>query len=43
MDVRGTVEIVSWLLGFGDKARVIEPAALKVAVGRELAAGAAQY
>src|SRR5262249_41988628 len=25
MDVRGTTEVVSWVLGFGDKARIVEP------------------
>jgi proteasome accessory factor B len=36
MDVRGTTEIVSWVLGFGDKARVIAPRALTEAVSAEL-------
>ena len=36
MDVRGTTEVVSWVLGFGDKARVAEPAALVAAVAGEL-------
>ena len=43
MDVRGTTEIVSWVLGFGDKARVIAPAALRADVARELGRGAARY
>ena len=34
MDVRGTTELVSWVLGFGDKAVVIEP----VALGADIAA-----
>jgi hypothetical protein len=38
MDLRGTVEVVSWVLGFGDKARVVEPAALRDAVAAEVAA-----
>ena len=36
MDVRGTTEIVSWVLGFGDKARVVAPRALTEAVSAEL-------
>jgi proteasome accessory factor B len=36
MDVRGTTELVSWVLGFGDKARVLEPAGLRVAIAEEL-------
>ncbi len=35
MDVRGTVEVVSWVLGFGDKARVVEPEALRAAIRNE--------
>jgi proteasome accessory factor B len=35
MDVRGTTEIVSWLLGFGNKARVVAPESLRAAVARE--------
>ena len=35
MEVRGTVELVSWVLGFGEKARVLEPAALRAAVAAE--------
>ena len=36
MDVRGTVEVVSWVLGFGDKARVLDPVDLREAVTAEL-------
>jgi proteasome accessory factor B len=36
MDVRGTTEIVSWVLGFGDKARVVAPEALRAAVAAEV-------
>jgi len=43
MDVRGTTELVSWVLGFGDKARVAEPDALRREVGQELARAAATY
>jgi predicted DNA-binding transcriptional regulator YafY len=43
LDVQGTTELVSWVLGFGDKARVVEPATLRFEVGRELARAARQY
>jgi predicted DNA-binding transcriptional regulator YafY len=43
MDVRGTVELHSWLLGFGDKVTVLEPAALRAEIGREAARVAARY
>jgi len=43
MDVRGTTEIVSWVLGFGDKARVIEPDGLREAVAKELASATTAY
>jgi predicted DNA-binding transcriptional regulator YafY len=36
MEVRGTVEVVSWVLGFGDKGRVIEPDSLRLTVEGEL-------
>jgi predicted DNA-binding transcriptional regulator YafY len=36
MDVRGTTELVSWVLGFGDKARVLEPERLRAEVAAEL-------
>jgi predicted DNA-binding transcriptional regulator YafY len=35
MDVRGTTELVSWVLGFGNKARVLEPPALRQSVDQE--------
>jgi predicted DNA-binding transcriptional regulator YafY len=40
MDVRGTVEVVSWVLGFGDKALVLEPASLRDAIRGEHASAA---
>jgi predicted DNA-binding transcriptional regulator YafY len=40
MDVRGTTELVSWVLGFGDKARVEEPAALRAQVAGDAARAA---
>jgi proteasome accessory factor B len=43
MDVAGTVELVSWVLGFGDKAEVIEPATLRGEVAGELVRAAARY
>jgi hypothetical protein len=36
MEVRGTTETLSWVLGFGDKALVIEPTNLRSQVLREL-------
>jgi predicted DNA-binding transcriptional regulator YafY len=36
MDVRGTTELVSWILGFGDTAEIIEPSALRAELGRQL-------
>ena len=36
MDVRGTTELASWVLGFGDKARVLEPVDLRLAIAEEL-------
>ncbi len=29
MDVSGTVELASWMLGFGDQAEVLEPDSLR--------------
>lgn len=43
MEVRGTTEVVSWVLGFGKEARILEPAALRDSVEAELAAALAQY
>jgi predicted DNA-binding transcriptional regulator YafY len=43
MDVHGTVEVVSWVLGFGDKATVLEPATLRAEVAGETARAAAKY
>ena len=41
MDVRGIVELVSWVLRFGDQ--VLEPDSLRVQVAAELKRAAAQY
>jgi len=43
MEARGTTEIVSWVLGFGDKARVIAPEALRADVARELERASRAY
>jgi proteasome accessory factor B len=43
MEVAGTVELVSWVLGFGDKAEVLEPATLREQVAGEMERGAARY
>ncbi len=43
MDVLGTVEVRSWVLSFGDKAEVLEPAALREVVAGELRRAAARY
>ena len=37
MDVRGTTELVSWVLGFGRTARVLEPEELRAQVNAERA------
>lgn len=43
MEVSGTVEVVSWVLGFGDQAEVLEPASLRDQVAAELARASARY
>jgi predicted DNA-binding transcriptional regulator YafY len=43
MDVRGTTELVSWVLGFGDKAIVLEPADLRKQVAAEAMGAARNY
>ena len=43
MDVRGTTETLSWVLGFGDKAVVIEPTNLRSQVLRELLNATRRY
>jgi predicted DNA-binding transcriptional regulator YafY len=43
MDVRGTVEIVSWVLGFGATAVVLEPPGLRAAVAQEMRTAARAY
>jgi predicted DNA-binding transcriptional regulator YafY len=43
MEVEGTVELLSWVLGFGDKAEVIEPVSLREEIANELARAAQRY
>jgi proteasome accessory factor B len=43
MRVRGTVELVSWVLAFGDKAEVRKPEALRAAVAAELTRAMQRY
>jgi predicted DNA-binding transcriptional regulator YafY len=43
MEVSGTVELVSWVLGFGDQAEVLEPASLRDQVAAELGRASARY
>lgn len=43
MEVSGTVEVVSWVLGFGDQAEVLEPAILREQVAAELTRASAKY
>lgn len=43
MEVGGLVEVMSWVLGFGRQAEVLEPAHLRQAVASELVATAEKY
>jgi len=43
MDVTGTVEVASWVLGFGDQAVVLEPQSLRAEIAAELRRAAANY
>jgi len=43
VDVKGTVELASWVLSFGDQAEVLSPPELRDSVARELARAAARY
>jgi predicted DNA-binding transcriptional regulator YafY len=43
MEVRGTSELRSWVLGFGDKAEVLEPEELRRQIADELSRAAARY
>jgi len=43
MEVGGLVEVMSWVMGFGRHAEVLEPAHLRKAVTEELAAMVGEY
>jgi predicted DNA-binding transcriptional regulator YafY len=43
MEVGGLVEVMSWVLGFGRQAEVLEPEHLRKAVAEELAVAAEKY
>lgn len=43
MDVAGIVEVTNWVLGFGDKAEVLEPVKLREDVAAELRRAAGRY
>ena len=43
MDVRGTVEVASWVLGFGETAEIVEPRELRQAVAEQLEKASARY
>ena len=43
MEVAGTLELLSWVLGFGDKAEVLEPESLREEITGELARAAQHY
>ena len=43
MDVAGTVELTNWVLGFGDKATVLEPPEFRDQLSEELRRALACY
>ncbi len=43
MQIKGTVELLSWVLSFGDHAKVLEPESLRKEIADELKRAAAQY
>jgi proteasome accessory factor B len=43
MDLKGETEVLSWVLGFGKEAEVLEPPELRSAVKAELEGGLAAY
>lgn len=43
LDVRGTVELTSWILGFGEHAEVLAPEALRREIAESLAAASQRY
>jgi predicted DNA-binding transcriptional regulator YafY len=42
-EVEGTTELESWVLSFGDKAEVLEPASLREAIAKQLTRACARY
>lgn len=43
LQVHGTVELMSWVLGFGEKAEVLEPESLRAEMGRVVKAASDRY
>jgi predicted DNA-binding transcriptional regulator YafY len=43
LQVHGTVELMSWVLGFGEKAEILEPESLRAEVARVVEAAAKRY
>jgi proteasome accessory factor B len=43
MEVQGTIEVLSWVMGFGDRATVVEPEALRREVVQKFVAAIARY
>lgn len=43
LNVHGTVELMSWVLGFGERAEILEPESLRVEVARVLEAAGKRY
>jgi hypothetical protein len=43
MDVSGAVELMSWILGWGDKVEVLEPESLREEIAAEVARVATRY
>jgi proteasome accessory factor B len=43
MDVAGTAEVPSWVLGFGDKAELLEPSSLREQLAAQLSVAAKRY
>jgi predicted DNA-binding transcriptional regulator YafY len=43
LHVHGTVELMSWVLGFGEKAEILEPESLRSEVARVVEAAARRY
>ena len=42
-EVEGTLELESWVLSFGDKAEVLEPASLRDSIAKQLSQACARY